>query len=242
MADLNQFFFHKTKFYLFYLFTGFIVFCLILLVISLVFIIALAPRYGSKTVLVYVTICAALGAFTVMGCKAVGVAISQTYKGDQQFTNWLTYVALAIIVICILVQLNYLNRALDIYNTAVVTPIYYVLFTTCVVSLSSVLYKDFFYMDWKDIATFFLGFITIVGGIFLLNAFKNMDVSLKNLPKAHRKDAEKDENANVSVNGDIMAHTDDEEDVDTYKRLANSQSFNNIDIEFSSEPVLNEKM
>jgi hypothetical protein len=39
-----------------------------------------------------------------------------------------------------------------------------------------------------------------------------------------------------------MAHTDDEEDVDTYKRLANSQSFNNIDIEFSSEPVLNEKM
>jgi hypothetical protein len=74
------------------------------------------------------------------GCKAVGVAISQTYKGDQQFTNWLTYVALAIIVICILVQLNYLNRALDIYNTAVVTPIYYVLFTTCVVSLSSVLF------------------------------------------------------------------------------------------------------
>lgn len=221
---------------------GFIVFCLILLIISLVFIIALAPRYGSKTVLVYVTICATLGAFTVMGCKGVGVALTQTAKGDQQFTNWLTYVALAIVVICILVQLNYLNRALDIYNTAVVTPIYYVLFTTCVVSLSSVLYKEFFYMGWKDIVTFFLGFITIVGGIFLLNAFKNMDVSLKNLPKAHKKDAEKDENANVSINGDIMAHTDDEEDVDTYKRLANGQSFNDIDIEFNSEPVFSEKM
>lgn len=242
MADLNQFFFHKTNFVLFDLFTGFIVFCLILLVISLVFIIALAPRYGSKTVLVYVTICATLGAFTVMGCKGVGVALTQTAKGDQQFTNWLTYVALAIVVICILVQLNYLNRALDIYNTAVVTPIYYVLFTTCVVSLSSVLYKEFFYMGWKDIITFFLGFITIVGGIFLLNAFKNMDVSLKNLPKAHRKDVEKDENANVSINGDIMAHTDDEEDVDTYKRLTYSQSFNDIDIEFNSEPVLSEKM
>jgi hypothetical protein len=26
-------------------------------------------------------------------------------------------------------------------------------------------------MDWKDIATFFLGFITIVGGIFFLHLF-----------------------------------------------------------------------
>ncbi|VDH96071.1 Hypothetical predicted protein [Mytilus galloprovincialis] len=219
---------------------GFIVFCLLLLVISMVFMIYLAPRYGSKSVMVYVTICATLGAFTVMGCKGMGVAVTQTIKGDQQFTNWFTYLMFAIVITCILVQLNFLNRALDIFNTAVVTPIYYVLFTSCVVSLSAVLFKDFFYMDWKDILSFFLGFITVVGGIFLLNAFKYMNISMKNLPKAHKKDTEKqDENANMSVNGDIMCHTDDEEDVDAYQRLANSHSVASMDhIEFEIDTNL----
>lgn len=214
---------------------GFIVFCIIFLIVALVFMFALAPKYGSKSVLVYITICSTLGSFTVIGCKGVGVALTETFKGDQQFTNWLTYVMLAVLIVCVLVEMNFLNRALDIFNTAVVTPIYYVLFTSCVVALSSVLYKDFFYMHWKDIVTFFLGFITIIGGIFLLNAFKYMDITLKNLPKAHRKDAEKDENANVSVNGDILVE-DDEENVEPYQRLAHSHSVNTFDIEIDVEP------
>jgi uncharacterized membrane protein SirB2 len=89
---------------------------------------------------VYVTICSTLGSFTVMGCKGIGVAIRQTIHGDNQFTDWMTYVFLAVVFICILVQMNFLNRALDIYNTAVVTPIYYVFFTTCVIVASIVLY------------------------------------------------------------------------------------------------------
>lgn len=122
----------------------------------------LAPKYGNRTVLVYVTICSTLGSFTVMGCKGIGVAIQQTIHGDNQFTDWMTYVFLAVVVICILVQMNFLNRALDVYNTTVVTPIYYVFFTTCVIVGSIVLYKEFFTMSKEEIFSWIKTFLRAV--------------------------------------------------------------------------------
>jgi multidrug transporter EmrE-like cation transporter len=62
----------------------------------------------------------------------------------------MTYACVAVLVICIFVQMNFLNRALDVYNTTVVTPIYYVFFITCVVVGSIVLYKEFFTMSEVD--------------------------------------------------------------------------------------------
>ncbi|XP_005103082.1 magnesium transporter NIPA2 isoform X2 [Aplysia californica] len=175
---------------------GFIVYACSMVVITIVTIIYFVPRYGQKNVLVYVTVCATLGAFTVMGSKGLGTAIKATVRGHNEFKNWLTYVLLAVVIICILLQLNYLNKALDTFNTAVVTPIYYVFFTSCVILGSAILFKEFFNMDVMDIIGDACGFLTIVAGIFLLNAFKDMKISWRNLPKAS-KDAD-----TASVAGD----------------------------------------
>ena len=43
---------------------------------------------------------------------------------------------------CILIQMNYLNKALDIFNTSLVTPIYYVMFTTLTIIASAILFKE----------------------------------------------------------------------------------------------------
>jgi hypothetical protein len=40
-----------------------------------------------------------------------------------------------------MVQMNYLNKALDIFNTAVVSPIYYVFFTSATLVASSIMFK-----------------------------------------------------------------------------------------------------
>ena len=161
---------------------GFIIYACILIIITLVTIIYFVPRYGQKNVVVYVTVCATLGAFTVMGSKGLGTAIKATARGHNEFKNWLTYVLLAVVVVCILLQLNYLNKALDTFNTAVVTPIYYVFFTTCVILGSAILFKEFFKMEAMDIVGDFCGFFTIVAAIFLLNAFKDVKISWRNLP------------------------------------------------------------
>lgn len=38
--------------------------------------------------------------------------------------------------------MNYLNKALDTFNTNVVTPVYYVMFTTLVITASAILFKE----------------------------------------------------------------------------------------------------
>ena len=93
--------------------------------------------------------------------------------------------------------MNFLNRALDVCNTAVVTPIYYFFFTTCVVVGSIVLYKDFFTMSKEEIFGFINGFMTIVTVIFLLNPFTGVDISLNNSGKALEDDPK---------NGTVLDH------------------------------------
>lgn len=160
---------------------GFIVYSALIVLAALFLIFHTAPRYGSKNVLVYITICSSLGSFTVMGCKGVGVGLKQTVRGDNQFTNWIFYVLLFVVVACILIQLNYLNRALDTFNTAVVTPIYYVFFTSLVMVASLILFKEWKNMKLVDILGDLCGFLTIITGIFLLNAFKDINLTLRNL-------------------------------------------------------------
>ena len=161
-----------------------------MVVIAAVFIIFLAPRYGQKNVVIYVVICSTLGSLTVMGCKGVGVALKSTFHGRNEFTHFMTYVMLGIVAGCILFQVNYLNKALDTFNTAIVTPTYYVLFTSCVILVSLVLFKEFYNMSPQDIIGDLCGFLTIVLGIFMLNWFKDMNISLKNIPKATKKDTQ----------------------------------------------------
>ena len=39
-------------------------------------------------------------------------------------------------------QMNYLNKALDLFNTAIVTPIYYVMFTTLTIAASMIMMRE----------------------------------------------------------------------------------------------------
>lgn len=44
-------------------------------------------------------------------------------------------------VVCVVTQMNYLNKALDIFNTAIVSPIYYVMFTIATIVASLILFQ-----------------------------------------------------------------------------------------------------
>lgn len=49
--------------------------------------------------------------------------------------------ALQIVGVSVITQLNYLNRALDMFNTAIVSPIYYVMFTLFTITASLIMFK-----------------------------------------------------------------------------------------------------
>lgn len=118
-----------------------------------------------------------------MGCKGLGIVIKQTVHGDIQLTNPVAWGLLIAVLACIMTQMNYLNKALDIFNTSLVTPIYYVMFTTLTIIASAILFREWEVMNSKDTIGAICGFLTIVFGVFLLHAFKDVHFSLKDVLK-----------------------------------------------------------
>lgn len=113
-----------------------------------------------------------------MGCKGVGIAVKETLAGvNNEFKNWLTWFMIVMVLTCIVIQMNYLNKALDIFNTSMVTPIFYVSFTTCVLMASAILFNEWGHVGWKDVTGNILGFLVVICGVFLLHAFKDIDHS-----------------------------------------------------------------
>ncbi|XP_067009582.2 magnesium transporter NIPA2 [Anabrus simplex] len=159
--------------------TGFLVYVALVMTTFLVIVFYLGPRYGHRHVVVYIALCSAVGSLTVMSCKGLGLALKDTLTGQSnEVGNWLTWAFLITVVICIIVQMNYLNRALDLFNTGIVTPVYYVLFTTLVITASTILFREWQSLSAQDILGNFCGFLTVIIAIFLLNAFREVDITL----------------------------------------------------------------
>lgn len=132
------------------------------------------PRYGNTHVMVYVGICSLMGSLSVMSVKALGIALKLTFQGTNQLIYPQTWFFALVVATCILTQMNYLNKALDTFNTAVVSPIYYVMFTTLTILASVIMFKDWDRQNPSQILTELCGFITILSGTFLLHSTKDM--------------------------------------------------------------------
>ena len=172
----------STLFYCFHLILlcfllAFVVFSIGVISATFVLIFYYAPRYGRANVVVYIAICSLLGSFTVIGCKAIGVAIKETSEGEHNaFTFGLTWFFIIELAVCVAIQMNYLNRALDTFSMTVVTPIFYVFFTSSVIIGSAILFQEWTVMSGVDMVGTLCGFLVIVSGIYLLNAFKDLRI------------------------------------------------------------------
>ncbi|XP_037960675.1 magnesium transporter NIPA2 [Teleopsis dalmanni] len=160
---------------------GFILYVIIILGSSIFVACFIAPRHGHSNVVVYIFLCSGIGSLTVMSCKALGLAIRDTISGNNEFATWMPWFLIIVTVTFIAIQMNYLNKALDIFNTGIVTPVYYVIFTTLVITASAILFKEFTHMKFENILGDICGFLTVITAVFMLNAFKDVDVSLSDV-------------------------------------------------------------
>ncbi|KAM9238282.1 magnesium transporter NIPA3 [Dugong dugon] len=167
---------------------GFISFAIIITAVSLVLILAVAPKKGQTNILVYISICSMIGAFSVSSVKGLGIAIKELLEWKPVYKHPLVFVLLAVLVLSVATQINYLNKALDTFNTSLVTPIYYVFFTSMVVTCSAILFQEWYGMKAGDIIGTLSGFLTIISGIFLLHAFKNTDITWNQLTSTAKEE------------------------------------------------------
>ncbi|KVH88557.1 Magnesium transporter NIPA [Cynara cardunculus var. scolymus] len=137
------------------------------LVLIAVFIIVFhyIPLYGQTHIMCYIG---------VMSVKAVGIALKLTFSGINQLLYPQTWGFTFIVLLCVITQMNYLNKALDTFNTAVVSPIYYTMFTSLTILASVIMFKDWDGQSPTQIVTELCGFVTILSGTFLLHKTKDM--------------------------------------------------------------------
>ncbi|XP_073310384.1 probable magnesium transporter NIPA4 isoform X2 [Primulina huaijiensis] len=160
---------------------AFLFYAVLVIVVVLVLIFQYIPQYGETHILFYVGVCSLVGSLSVMSVKALGIALKLTLSGTNQLIYPQTWTFSMIVTICVLTQMNYLNKALDTFNTAVVSPIYYVMFTTFTILASVIMFKDWDRQNPTQIVTEMCGFVTILSGTFLLH--KTKDIADVRLPK-----------------------------------------------------------
>ncbi|CAN9097882.1 unnamed protein product [Alternaria alternata] len=148
---------------------GFLFYCAFCVVFCIFMIYKIAPKYGRKNPLIYLSICSTAGSVSIMFIKAFGIALKMTFAGNNQFTHPSTYVFVILVVGCILTQMNYFNKALSQFSTNIVNPLYYVMFTTCTLVASCLLFQGFNTTSAVNTISLLCGFLIIFSGVYLLN-------------------------------------------------------------------------
>ncbi|KAG0470956.1 hypothetical protein HPP92_015502 [Vanilla planifolia] len=172
---------------------AFLAYAAIILAAVFVLIFFFVPKYGHTHIMVYIGVCSLVGSLSVMGVKALGIALKLTFSGMNQLVYPETGTFTIMVAICVITQMNYLNKALDTFNTAVVSPIYYVMFTSFTILASVIMFKDWDGQDLTQIVTEMCGFVTILSGTFLLHKTKDLaDGVQPSLPVRLPKHADED--------------------------------------------------
>ncbi|KAL4556120.1 hypothetical protein LXL04_038762 [Taraxacum kok-saghyz] len=172
---------------------GFLLYAVMVLIAVFILVFHYIPLYGQTHIMCYIGVCSLVGSLSVMSVKAIGIALKLTLSGMNQLVYPQTWAFTLVVLLCVITQMNYLNKALDTFNTAVVSPIYYVMFTSLTILASVIMFKDWDRQNPTQIITELCGFVTILSGTFLLHKTKDMvdgPIPLSIRPPKHMEDEE----------------------------------------------------
>ncbi|KAK4662095.1 uncharacterized protein QC763_710560 [Podospora pseudopauciseta] len=128
----------------------------------------LSPRYGNRTILIDLGLVGLFGGYTALSTKGVSSMLSSTLLGA--FTTPVTYVLLFVLLSTAIMQVRFLNKALQRFDSTQVIPIQFVLFTLSVIIGSAVLYRDFERTTKERAAKFIGGCLLTFFGVFLITS------------------------------------------------------------------------
>lgn len=108
------------------------------------------------------------GGYTALSTK--GVASMLSYTLWRAITFPVTYLLVAILVGTAIMQIKYINRALQRFDAIQVIPVQFVLFTLSVILGSAILYRDFERTSGSDAGKFFGGCAMTFMGVWLITS------------------------------------------------------------------------
>ncbi|KAK6593237.1 DUF803 domain membrane protein [Botrytis cinerea] len=127
-----------------------------------------SPRYGKKTILVDLGLVGLFGGYTALSTKGVSSMLSSTLW--RALTTPVTYALLLVLVATAIMQVRYVNRALQRFNSTQVIPVQFVIFTLSVITGSAILYRDFEKVESENAVKFVGGCMLTFFGVWLITS------------------------------------------------------------------------
>ncbi|KAL8830277.1 MAG: hypothetical protein Q9170_005806 [Blastenia crenularia] len=124
--------------------------------------------YGERSILIDLGLVGLFGGYTALSTKGVASLLSDTLWRTLTFP--ITYLLLVILVASAVMQIRYVNRALQRFNSTQVIPTQFVLFTLSVIIGSAILYQDFKSTTAGRVGEFVGGCLLTFIGVYLITS------------------------------------------------------------------------
>ncbi|GAB5587703.1 hypothetical protein Unana1_02603 [Umbelopsis nana] len=128
----------------------------------------LSPRYGSQSIMIDLGLVAIYGGYTVLATKSISSLLSMSFT--KMFTFPVSYLLVFVLVFTAVIQIKYLNRALQRFDSTEVIPTQFVLFTISAIIGSAVLYHDFDNLSPHQMLSFVIGCAIEFFGVLLITS------------------------------------------------------------------------
>ena len=135
----------------------------------------LSNKYGHKTILIDIGLVGLYGGYTALSTK--GIASLLTYSLYKVVTFPISYLLLAVLVFTAVMQIKYVNRALQRFNSTMVIPTQFVMFTISVIVGSAILYRDFERESPEDAGKFVGGCALTFFGVWCITSGRKSEQS-----------------------------------------------------------------
>ncbi|OJJ48923.1 hypothetical protein ASPZODRAFT_61396 [Penicilliopsis zonata CBS 506.65] len=127
-----------------------------------------SAKYGPRSILIDVGLVALFGGYTALSTKGISSLLSFTLWHVITFP--VTYLLVFILVSSALMQIHYINRALQRFDSTQVIPTQFVLFTLSVIIGSAVLYRDFESFTLERASKFIGGCLMTFLGVYFITS------------------------------------------------------------------------
>ncbi|KAK8060999.1 hypothetical protein PG997_015220 [Apiospora hydei] len=127
-----------------------------------------SPRYGNRSILIDLGLVGLFGGYTALTTKGVSSMLSSTLW--RAFATPVTYGLLVVLLSTAVMQVRYVNKALQRFDSTQVIPIQFVLFTLSVIIGSAILYRDFERTTLQQGIKFIGGCVLTFFGVFLITS------------------------------------------------------------------------
>lgn len=161
-----------------------------------------------------------LGGYTALSTK--GVASMLSYTLWRALTTPVTYALLVVLIGTAVMQVKYVNKALQRFNSTQVIPVQFVMFTLSVIIGSAILYGDFYQATADQVGKFVGGCLLTFFGVFLITSGReNTDDDSSDGEESSEEEGELNVGSAEQDHYDVEGQNhDDPEQYGNYQRLA----------------------